>query len=180
MPAELLDRLQEDKLRATDEFIDRYASGVFGNGKDRLAAAIADYIVDEGLGLRQALMRFWDYYWTAALNGKIPERREQGAKIRSLLDRGAVSLARAAAAARQGATLADCDVGRLALLEEQSKAFPKWIEECMARWELLDRPRKPLDRERTARAQTAFGRGECEATTDILARLHQGGSLVQE
>lgn len=180
MAAELLDRLQEDKLRAMNHFIEQYALDVAGHDRDHLAAAIADYIIDEGLGLRQALMRFWDYYWTAALNGKIPERRKEGEKIRSLLDRGAVSLARAAAVARQGAAASGQEIARLTLLEEQSQEFPRWVEECMARWELLDRPRKPLDRERTARAQAAFARGECEATTDILARLHQGGPLAQE
>ncbi|MBL8793391.1 MAG: hypothetical protein JNM56_05785 [Planctomycetia bacterium] len=175
MATDLLDRLQADKLRTMNQFVEEVARDVASQERDRLTAAI----VEEGLALRQALTRFWDYYWTAALQGKVSERRQEGEKLRSLLEQGAASLARAAAVARQGAAEGQ-ELARLVLLEEQSQAFPRWIEECLARWELLDRPRQALNRERTARARAAFARGECEAATDILARLHQGGPLVQE
>ena len=50
----------------------------------------------------------------------------------------------------------------------------------MALWEVLGRPRKPLDREAIAGAQAAFARGECEDVSDIITRLKKGGPLVQE
>ena len=50
----------------------------------------------------------------------------------------------------------------------------------MARWELLDRPRPPLDREQIARSLAEFERGECEDVADVLARLERGGPLVRE
>ncbi len=180
MPADMLNQLQESKLRALDELIAHWMPGVTRNDGDDLTAVVADVLVNEGIGLRQGLMRLWDYYWTAALSGKVADRQKEGAALRSLLDRGSALLARAAAAARKGATLSGRDVTRLAQLEEQSKAFPLWVEECMARWELLDRPRKPVDREKIARARAAFERGECEPVSDIIARLEKGGPLVQE
>src|SRR5208283_4516756 len=112
------------------------------------AAAIADFIVDEGIGVRQGLLRLWDYRWTMALAGEIGDRRKEGANLRSLLERGGRVLARGEAAARSYADLSGQEVARLSQFEEQVRAFPVWVEECMARWELLDRPRKPLDRER--------------------------------
>jgi hypothetical protein len=50
----------------------------------------------------------------------------------------------------------------------------------MARWEMLDRPRKPLNRERIAESQAAYNRGEGEPISDVIARLEQGGPLVKE
>ena len=178
MPADLLDRLQENKLRGLEELIDSFQAAT-GAGDDP-GAALADFLVDEGIGLRQGLTHFWDYYWTAALSGKIVDRVKEGAKIRSLLERGAADLARAAALARNGVDLSGQRVARLDSFEEQVQAFPPWVEECMARWELLDRPRKPLDREKIARTKAAFERGECEDVSDIIARLEKGGPLMRE
>lgn len=180
MSADMLDRLQESKIRAIQELIENWSLNVAGDDGNDLAATIADLIVDETIGLRQGLVRFWDYYWTAALSGKVLDRWQVGAKIRVLLDRGAVCLSQGATLARRFADLSGHAVARLAQFEEQSKAFPLWVEECMARWELLDQPRKPLDRERIARARIAFERGECEPVSDILARLEESGSLIQE
>jgi hypothetical protein len=180
MPADMLDRLQESKLRGLEELIDSCQGVAAGGGGQDEAAAIADFMVDEGIGLRQVLMRFWDYYWTAALAGRIPDRQKAGAKIRSFLERGAASLTRAAAVAREGANLSGHEVARLAQFEEQSQGFLLWVQECLARWEMMDRPHKPLDRERVARAQAAFERGECESAADILARLDKGGRVLQE
>lgn len=53
-------------------------------------------------------------------------------------------------------------------------------EECKARWEALSRAPKPLDHERVARAREAFAQGRCEEPAAIIARLEQGGPLVQE
>ena len=100
MPTDMLDRLQENKLRGLEELLDSSkAAAVMGGGEGQ-AAAIADFIIDEGIGVRQGFVRFLDYYWTAALSGKVPDRQKEGAKIRSLLDRGAACLARAAAVVR--------------------------------------------------------------------------------
>lgn len=180
MPTDMLDRLQENKLRGLEDLIDSWqAAAAMGGGEDE-AAATAHFIVDEGIGLRQGLMRHWDYYWTAALSGKIPERQRLGAKLQSLLERGAGVLSRGAAVGRDCVDLSGPEVARLLQFEEQAKAFRLWVEECMARWDLLDRPRKPLNRERIAGSQAAFARGECEPVADILTRLEQGGLLDKE
>jgi hypothetical protein len=180
MPTELLDQLQESKLRGLEELLDSYQAAVATAGGEDQAAAVADFFVDEGIGVRQGLLRLWDYSWTRALAGKIPDRQKEGATLRSLLRRAAAGLARAAAAARKGADISGQEVARLSAFEEQARAFPLWVEECMARWELLDRPRKPLNRERLARSQAAYERGECEDAADIVARLEQGGPVVKE
>ena len=138
------------------------------------------FLLDEGIGLRHSLLRLWDYNWTMALAGKIPNRRERGVKIRSLLERGSSILGRDAVLARVLTDLSGRAVARLSQFEEQAKTFPLWVEECLARWELLDRPPKPLNRERLARSQAAHERGECEDVADILARLEQGGPFVKE
>lgn len=151
MPADVLDQLQENKQRGLEGLIDSYQAAAAAGGGEDEAAAIADFFVDEGTGLRQSSLRLWEYNWTMALSGKIPDRRERGAKLRSLLEEDARILSRDAAVARAYADLSGREVARLAQFEEQSKAFPVWVEECMALWELLDRPRKPLDRDRIAR-----------------------------
>lgn len=171
MPTEMLDQLQENKLRGLEQLVDSYqAAAATGGGADA-AAAIADFFVDEGIGLRQSSLRLWDYHWTMALTGQVPDRRERGAKLRSLLERSGRLLSRYAVVARAYADLSGREVARLAQFEEQARVFPLWVEECMARWEMLDRPHKPLDRDRVARARAAFAGGECEPVSDVIARL---------
>src|SRR4051812_22747247 len=54
MPSEMLDRLQEDKLHGLEALIDAYESATaVGHGQEE-AAAIADFFVDEGIGVRQS------------------------------------------------------------------------------------------------------------------------------
>jgi len=57
-------------------------------------------------------------------------------------------------------SLSGHEVARLAQFEEQSKAFPLWVRECTARWEMLGRPHKPLKPERIAESQAAYKQGE--------------------
>ena len=111
---------------------------------------------------------------------KIADPREREAKIFSLLERGSRIIRRGAEIARAYADLSGHEVARLAQFEEQSKAFPLWVKECMARWEMLGRSRRPLNRERIAESQAAYDRGEGEAVADVVARLEQGGPLVKE
>ncbi len=180
MPAELLDRLQEDKLQALEALLASYETApATGRGEDE-AAAIADFFVDEGIGVRQSSLRLWNHYWTRALAGKVPDLRERGAKVFPLLERGGRIIRRGAEIARAYADAAGRDVARLALFEEQSAAFPLWVKECEARWEMLDRPHKPLNRDRIAESQAAYARGDGEPISDIIARLEQGGPLVKE
>ncbi len=180
MPTEMLDRLQEDKLQGLEALIDSYETAAAAGGAEEEAAAIADFFVDEGIGVRQSSLRLWDHHWTRALAGKILDRRERGAKLLSLLERGGRIIRRGAALARAYADLSGHAVARLAQFEEQSKAFPLWVKECAARWEMLGRPHKPLKRERIAESQAAYERGEGEPVSDVVARLEQGGPLVQE
>jgi hypothetical protein len=181
MPADVLDQLQEKKLRGIEELLDSYhVAAAAGSGGDQEEAAIADFFVDEGIGLRQSILRLWDYHWTMALVGKIPDRREHGAKLEALLNRASRLLERNAAIARAYADLSGCEVARLAQFEEQCHEFPIWVEERVACWGLLDSPRKPYDHERAAEARAAFKRGDYEDVADILARLEKGGPLVKE
>jgi hypothetical protein len=180
MSTEMLDQLQENKVRGLEELMDSFQAASSANGGPDQADAVADFLVDEGIGVRQGLLRLWDYHWTMSLAGAIADRKQFGAKLRSLLERGGQILARAAAQARAIADHSGREVARLSQFEEQARAFPHWVDECMARWELVDRARKPLDRDRLARSQAAFQHGECEETGQIMKRLEQGGSLVQE
>src|SRR5712691_10659922 len=124
MPTEMLDRLQEDKLERLEALLDSYETATAMGGGEDQAAAIADFFVDEGIGVRQSSQRLWDYHWSMALAGKIPDRRERGAKLRSLLERGSRILDRFAAAARAYADRSGHEVARLSQFEEQSRAFP--------------------------------------------------------
>lgn len=180
MPSEMLDRLQEHKLRGLQELLDSWDTAPQTMSEAHQAGAIADSIVDEGIGARQGLLRLWDYHWSMTLAGEMPERREHGAKLRSLLERGGRILARAAAVARGYTELSGLEVARLSQFEEQVRTFPLWIEECLARWEMLDRPRPPLNRARADRSRAAFERGECEAVADIIARFEHGVPLTKE
>jgi hypothetical protein len=180
MPTELLDRLQEDKLQGLEALLDSYqAVTATGSGADE-AAAIADFFVAEGIGVRHSCLRLWDYYWTRALAGKVPDRRERGAKLLSLLERGGRILRRGAELARVYAAASGHEVARLAPFEEQCQAFPLWVSECRARWEMLGRPPKPLQRQRIAESQAAYERGEGEPVSAVIARLEEGGPLVKE
>ncbi len=156
MRAVMLDRLQEDKLQALEALVDSYETATTTGGGEDEAAAIADFFVDEGIGVRQSSLRLWAYHWTRALAGKIPDRREHGAKLLSLLERGGRIICRGAAMARAYADLSGHEVARLAQVEEHSKTFPLWVKECSARWEMLDRPHKSLNRERIAESQAAY------------------------
>jgi hypothetical protein len=178
MSIEMLDRLQENKLQGLEDLMDSYQVAAATGGGDDEAAALADFFVDEGIGIRQSSLRLWHFHWTRALAGKVHDRREHGAKLRSLLERSGRLLARSVAVARAYADRSGHEVARLSQLEDLAKAFPLWVEECLARWELLDRTPKPLDGEQLARSQAAYERGECEDVADVLTRVERGGSLV--
>jgi hypothetical protein len=180
MSAETLDRLQEDKLQSLESLIASYETAATAGGGADEAAAVADFFVDEGIGVRRSSLRLWDYYWAQALAGKIPDRKERGTKLLSLLERGARVIRRGAALARVYAGLSGQEVARLAQFEEQSEAFPLWVKECTARWEMLDRPRKPLQHDRIAESKAAYERGAGEPVSEVIARLEQGGPLVKK
>jgi hypothetical protein len=180
MPSGTLDQLQEDKLEGLEALVTSYETATISGGGEDEAAAIADFFVDEGIGVRQSSLRLWDYYWTKALAGKIPDRQECGTRLLSLLERGGRVIRRGAALARAFAEVAGHEVARLAQFEEQSKAFPVWVKECAARWEMLSRPRKPLQRERIAESQSAYASGQGEPVAEVIARLEQGGPLVKD
>jgi hypothetical protein len=180
MPTETLERLQEGKLQGLEALVATYETAAPTDGGNEEAAAVADFFVDEGIGVRQSSLRLWDHYWTRALAGRIPDRQERGAKLLSLLERGGQLIRRGAALARAYADLSGQEVARLAQFEQQSKAFPLWVQECAARWAMLDRPRKPLNRERIAGSQAAYARGEGEPVSDVITRLEQGGPLAKD
>ena len=168
MAAEMLDRLQEDKLQGLEMLIVSYenAAAAAGGGEDE-AAAVADFFVDEGIGVRQSSLRLWGYHWTRALAGKISDKQEHGAELLSLLERSGRVIRRGAAIARAYADMSGCAVARLVAFEEQSKAFPLWVKECALRWEMLSRAHKPLKQERIAESRAAYARGEGEPVSDV-------------
>jgi hypothetical protein len=178
MATEMLDRLQEDKLQALESLLDSYETGT-SSAPDE-AAAIADFFVDEGIGVRQSSLRLWNHHWGRALAHSITDPRGVGASLLGLVERGERIILRGAKLARAYADLSGQQVARLAQFEDQSKAFPIWVKECRARWEMLGRPRIRLNAERIAEAQAAYARGEGEPISDVVNRLEQGGPLVRE
>ena len=112
--------------------------------------------------------------------GTISDHLERGARLFSLLERGNRIIRRGAEFARIYADMSGREVARLAQFEEQSKVFSLWVKECTARWELLARPHKPLNRKRIAQSQAAYDRGEGESVSDVIARLEQGGPLLKD
>jgi hypothetical protein len=180
MPTEMLDRLQVDKLERLEAMLDSYEGAAAPGGNEEEAAAVADFFVDEGIGVRQSSLRLWEYHWTRALSGKLPDRQERGATLLALLERGSHIIRRSAAIARAYADLSGHEVARLVQFEEQSKTFPLWVRECMTRWEMLGRPPRPLQRDRIAESQAAYERGQGEPIAEVIARLEQGGPLVKE
>ncbi len=179
MPTEMLDRLQEEKLHGLEALNDSYESETSMGGGNDEAAAIADFFVDEGIGVRQSSLRLWDHHWTMALAGVLSDQRESGAKLRSLLERGGRLLWRGAHIARAYADMSGQEVARLVPFEEQCAAFPLWVKECMARWEMLYRPRKPLHHERIAescvlRARRGGGRLRCDRPSGARRPPGQG------
>src|SRR5437899_9245543 len=119
MPTAMLDRLQEDKLVGLEALLASYESATVPSGGEDEAAAIADFFVDEGIGVRQSSLRLWDHHWTRALAGKVPDRQERGVKLLSLMERGGTIIRRGAALARAYAALSGHDVARLAQFEHQ-------------------------------------------------------------
>src|SRR5438552_2362946 len=110
MPTEMLDQLQENKLQALEDSIGAYeADTAAGAGKEQ-AAALADFFVDEGIGLKQSFQHLWQYHWTMALAGKVPNHRQQGVRLRSLWERGCRLLKRYVATARANADLSGHEV----------------------------------------------------------------------
>lgn len=180
MPIGFLDELQENKVRVLEDLIDSYQTASAANAGEDQIAAIADFLVDEGIGVRQGLLRLWDYHWTKALAGKILDRGEQVPKLWSLLSRGGMSLIRGATVARAIADSSGREVARLSQFEEQATTFPLWIKECMARWEMLERPAPTLDPDRLARARAAYARGDHEDVNDVLSRVEAGGFWAKE
>jgi hypothetical protein len=180
MPGETLDQLQENKLQWLDSLIASYEAAIATEGGEAEARAIADFILDEGIGIRQSSLRLWDYHWTNALAGKILNRQERGARLFALLDRGGHLIRRGAVFARVYADWSGHDLARLARFEEQGQAFFVWVKECKTRWDMLDQPRRPLRRERIAESQAAYARGEGEPISEVISRLKQCGPLVKE
>ena len=58
MPTETLDRLHEEKLQGLEALIASYETATTTDAGGDEAAAIADFFVDEGIGVRQSSLRF--------------------------------------------------------------------------------------------------------------------------
>ena len=179
MSTNVLERLHANKVRGLENLVDSDDS-LAAMTDEETQAAVADFYISEGMGLRESAMRLWEHNWYGALDGRISDRKDRGAELRASLEQSQRLLQRYAQKARELTRHSGEGEDRLAEFEEQCKSFRDWIEECMAKWELLDQPRKPLDREMVERSRQAFLRGEYEQIEDILARVKAGGPLVKE
>src|SRR5262245_30496760 len=132
------------------------------------------------LGLAEKAARVWWTMWEAALRVPSLDRATEAERLRLVLEETEQTLREALSQAQEHAQLFERPLARLDELEARAAEFPLWARECLARWEMLDRPAPPLDPERVARAQSAYERGEHEDLDDVLSRVEAGGPWVEE
>jgi hypothetical protein len=132
------------------------------------------------LALADSAARIWETTWEEAFSDRALDRATATAMLRWVLEDAGQLLRDALLWARAFGNMLERPLARLDELEVRAAEFPLWAQECLARWEILDRPRKLLDRERLARSRAAYEQGECEDVADIMARVERGGPLVRE
>lgn len=132
------------------------------------------------LALADEAARIWDEMWEAALGNPAVDRGKEPEILPWVLQDAEQALREALRWAQEHAHLFKRPLARLAELEARAADFPLWARECLARWEMLDRPAPPLDPERIARAQAAYARGEHEDVDDVLSRVQAGGPWVKD
>lgn len=132
------------------------------------------------LALADEAARIWDSMLVAALSKAAIDRDKQTKMLRSVLDDAEQALREALRSAREDAHMFERPLARLDELESRTAEFPLWARECLARWEMLDRPAPTLDPERIARAQAAYTRGDHEDLDNVLSRVQAGGPWLTE
>jgi hypothetical protein len=132
------------------------------------------------LELTDEAARAWEAIWAAALADPSADRTNETKLLRRLLEDTGLYLQETLRRSQEDAGRFERPLARLDELEARTADFPLWSRECLARWEMLDKPAPPLDPERIARAQAARARGECEDLDDLLSRVEAGGPWVEE
>jgi hypothetical protein len=137
-------------------------------------------LIAAALKLTDEAARVWEGMWKAALGGVVEDRAKETELLRWVLEDAGQSLQEVFRWVQAHARLIERPLARLDELEARAAEFPIWVRECLARWEMLDRPAPPLDPERIARAHAAYARGEHEDVDDVLSRVKGGGPWVKE
>jgi hypothetical protein len=137
-------------------------------------------LIVTALELAEIAARVWEETWEAALRGPDQDRTEKGEILRWVLDDTGHRLRETLGWTQAYSGIIGRPLARLDELEARAARYPLWVRECLARWEMLGRPRKPLNRDRIAQSQAAYARGEGEPVSDVIARVEQGGPLVKE
>jgi hypothetical protein len=132
------------------------------------------------LNLADMAANIWEGMWEAALGDLAADRVKDAAVLRWVLQDTGQTLQEALGWARGHARMLERPLARLDELEARAAEFPLWARECLARWEMLDRPAPPLDPERIASAQADYARGEHEGIDELLSRIQAGGPWVKE
>jgi len=132
------------------------------------------------LTLADSAVRVWEEMWRAALAGPAGDRAKEMKILRWVLNDAEQTLRDRLAWAQEHADLTGRQLARLDELKAKAAEFPVWARECLARWDMLDRPAPPLDAERIARAKVAYARGEYEDVDHLLSRVAEGGPWVKE
>jgi hypothetical protein len=170
----VLERLQEENLHGLERALEDWDSSSADEGywlrlESRIATAMK--LIDS---VEWAFESLWERLIAD------PTSREHFPSLLPGLEAAAESLARAAERCRRLGDQSGRMPAGAAECQARTEGHLRWLEEFLARWELLNRPRKPLNRERAAQARAAYERGEGEAVSDVIARLEQGGPLVKE
>jgi hypothetical protein len=132
------------------------------------------------LKLADEAARASDAMWQAALSDLAKDRAKDTQMLRWMLRDAENALHAGLRLSEELASLFAPPLARLDELEKRTNEFPVLARECLARWEMLDRPAPPLDHERIAAAKAAYARGDHEDVGEILSRIQAGGPWVKE
>jgi hypothetical protein len=137
-------------------------------------------LIATALQQADAAAGFWEAVWKAALSEPAKDRVQEADLLRWVLEGTGKTLQEALSWVQGHDRLLKRPLAQSNELEVRAAEFPLWARECLARWEMLDRPALPLDPERIARAHAAYARGEHEGVDDVLSRIKGGGPWVKE
>jgi hypothetical protein len=149
------------------------------DASEKLRASAEQQIV-AALDHAESVVRLWETTWEAALQHPTLDLTEQARNLKGAFENANESLQETLLLTREDNVLFERPLARLDELEARVAEFPLWVRECLARWEMRGRSAPPLDRERIARAQSAYARGEHEGVDEVLSRVEAGGPWVKE
>ncbi len=152
-----LDRQLEERRSAAEELRAKTESSIAGV-----------------LALTDEAVRIWKAMWEAALAGLTTDRPKETEMLRWALENAGRRLDEVLGWARQDADRFERPLAGFHELEARAAEFSLWARECLARWQMLDQPAPTLDRDRVARAQAAYARGEHEDLREVLSRVQAG------